>query len=190
MYRVRGGKPEIETDLLPSAEDVISWFHERSRKPSGIGIDALTCWSTGRSGWRPADLWLKDHYPAVRASVASPNSLHGAMSLNGMAVLLALRADCPELLVTETHPKVLHWHLRKSPYDYKSARPSMDAVLTEQLGCPFACESDHEWDAAISALAAYRCASGQWQLDLHALQTSVNERLINPCGPTKFAWPG
>jgi hypothetical protein len=184
------GNASIDTALLESAEAVIDWFHRYSdNNPTAIGVDTLTCWSTGPSGWRPADRWLKERYPSVRLSVASPNSLYGSMSLNGMAVLLALKADFPQLLITETHPKVLHWHFRRSRYDWVSEQEPMNATLAEQLDCGLICKSDHEWDAAISALAAYRWASGQWQRDLHALPRTSGERLISPCGPTSYAWP-
>jgi hypothetical protein len=186
---ISGGFASIETALLDSAEDVIKWFRNKADEPVAIGIDTLTCWSTGLSGWRPADTWLRERYPEARASVASPNSLYGSMSLNGMAVLLSLRVELSKLLITETHPKVLHRHIFKAPYDYASSGPSMNAALSKHLECELDCSNDHQWDAAISALVAYRCASGQWQRDLHMLPTTAGERLISPCGPTKYAWP-
>lgn len=59
------------------------------------GIDTLTAWCGGPAGWRAADLWLKKTYPEVQGSVASPNSLFGAMSLGGGLLLhwLAGRQD-------------------------------------------------------------------------------------------------
>ena len=55
------------------------------------GIDTLTAWSGGPSGWRQADLWLRQRYPTVKNSVASPNSLFGSMSI-GSSLQLPVHA--------------------------------------------------------------------------------------------------
>ena len=153
----------------------------------GIGVDTLTCWSTGPSGWRPADRWLRARYPsAVGRSVAAPNSLYGSMSVGGMAVLLSLARRVP---VTETHPKVL-WHvLFGTRYAYATASAAMDARLGEAMGLPLVTANDHEWDAAASALTALRAHEGAWTRDLHRLPTRPDERLVEPYGPTRFVWP-
>lgn len=184
-----GKRVSIRTATLPSTESVLRWFQGEAGRPLAIGVDTLTCWSTGPSGWRPADRWLRQRYPEVSGSVASPNSLYGSMSLNGMSVLLELRKLNSNLLVTETHPKVLHWHIQRLQYDYVLGRAAMDDVLKDQVGCIAHCETDHEWDAAISAVAAYKCESRQWTRDLHLIPTLTDERLVNPCGQTKYAWP-
>lgn len=190
VLTVENGVPvSVRTALLRSAEEVIRWVGELGGPISGIGIDTLTCWSSGPSGWRPADRWLRHHYPAVLKSIASSNSLYGAMSVNGMGVLIALRQAMPLLAITETHPKVMHWHLRHTVYDYDSSKLSMDEMLASEIGFPVSITTDHEWDAAISALVAFRGQSGQWSLDLHTLQTAAGERIIEPCGKTNYYWP-
>ena len=190
VLSVEAEKPvSITTSTLSSVEAAIRWF-SNSGKPLGIGVDTLTCWSTGPSGWRPADRWLKDQYPEVKGSVASPNSLYGSMSVNGMAVLLALRDVAPEITITETHPKVLHWHMMRRPYSFESSQVTMTEALASEFGLPFSCTSDHEWDAALSALVAFRGVSGKWQRDLHTLPITSGERLVMPCGVTKYFWPG
>lgn len=187
---VEDGRPvHAESALVETAEKAIRWFSNRVEQPAAIGVDTLTCWSTGPSGWRPADRWLKERYPDVQGSVASSNSLYGSMSINGMATLVALREAIPKLLVTETHPKVLHWHMVQRPYDFTSNQQGMLESLAARLGFQFTCASDHEWDAVLSALAAVRGASGQWTRDLHQLPTMPDERLISPCGETKYFWP-
>jgi hypothetical protein len=190
VLRIAGGRPvEIDTHLLSTAESVIAFIGSAENVLLGIGIDTLTGWSTGSCGWRPADRWLRKQYPEVRNSVASANSLYGAMAVNGMSVLIALRDRFPNLFVTETHPKVLHWHLRRERYDYVNAAPQMNQVLADQVGISIAPKSDHEWDAAISSIAAYLGGSGQWSHDLHSLPVEEAERLVFPCGPTQYAWP-
>jgi hypothetical protein len=187
---VESGQPvHAQSALVETAEQAICWILDRADRPAAIGVDTLTCWSTGSSGWRPADRWLKERYPPVQGSVASSNSLYGSMSINGMTTLVALRAAIPELMVTETHPKVLHWHMVQRPYDFTSNQAAMLETLGEGLGFHFTCASDHEWDAVLSALVAFRGVSGQWTHDLHQLPTTADERLIAPCGETKYFWP-
>ena len=187
---VENGRPvRAESALVESAEQAIRWFSRQQGRPTAIGVDTLTCWSTGPSGWRPADRWLKQRYPDVQGSVASSNSLYGSMSINGMATLIALKAAFPGLLITETHPKVLHWHLVSRPYDFVAGRTAMLESLGSQLGFSFTCASDHEWDAVLSALVAFLGVTGVWQLDLHQLAAAPYERLISPCGETKYFWP-
>ncbi len=153
----------------------------------GAGVDTLTCWSTGHCGWRPADRWLRDRYPAAARSVASPNSLYGSMSIGGIAVLLTIRERHQEVPTTETHPKVLYRALWGRHYDYAVEARAMDADLTDRLGLEVCTSNDHEWDAAASAFAALHVHD--WPHDLHQLPCAVGERLVTPCGPTSFAWP-
>ncbi|MCM8626960.1 DUF429 domain-containing protein [Accumulibacter sp.] len=187
---VQGGKPvSVTTALVGTAEMAIQWFSARAGSPVAIGVDTLTCWSTGPAGWRPADRWLRENCPQVGQSVAAPNSLYGSMSLNGMMVLLALRGMAPQVMITETHPKVMHWYLWGEAYDFVARRSVMVEALAKELGLDLALESDHEWDAALSALAAFRGSSGQWQRNLHAIAPDKDERLVMPCGVTKYFWP-
>lgn len=155
----------------------------------GLGVDTLTCWSTGPSGWRPADRWMRARYPAVQRSVASPNTLYGSMSLSGMAVLLALRARQPDLAITEAHPKVLHHALTGRRHAYAAEARSMDALLADALGLDVRTANDHEWDAVASALTALHLLRGTWTLDLHALPPADGERIFSPAGPTRYIWP-
>ena len=182
----------VTTETLPTVEDVVASILD-IETPLGLGIDTLTCWSTGCSGWRPADRWLRQRcYPAdVKNSVLAPNSLRGAMSVNGMAVLVAVRQAFPGIFVTETHPKVLYYALFKKCYDYKGPNTSvMNKCLSRLLDVDVAPQNAHEWDAAISILPVVRRLHGSWECDLHALPTDSHEQLVHPCGRTAYVWPG
>lgn len=186
---VAAGRPvAVRVETLPDVEAVLRRI-EAVDGLVGIGVDTLTCWSTGPSGWRPADRWLRARYPEVQRSVASPNTLYGSMSLSGMAVLVALRQSCPDLLVTETHPKVLRWAVWGRRYRYTDEAPGMDDDLSASIGVLVRTANDHEWDAAVSAHAAVCAHAGTWPYDLHQTPTAEGERLVSLCGPTRYAWP-
>ena len=186
---VRDGEiVSVTTKTLRHAEDVIASILEIETLV-GLGIDTLTCWGTGRSGWRPADCSLRQRYPAVKKSIVAPNSLYGAMCLNGMAVLLTVRQAFPGIFVTETHPKVLYYALLEEPYDYNGPNTSgMNDRLSSWLGVKVKPRNEHEWDAAISILPVVRGLHGSWQ-DLHALPPDSGEHLLQPCGKTTYMWP-
>lgn len=154
-----------------------------------IGVDTLTCWSTGSSGWRPADRWLRQSYPTENASIVSGNSLYSSMSINGMSVLIILKSKYPDIYITETHPKILYYHLTSNRYEYFSNKHSMDNFINNLFGTSVQISNEHEWDACISSFAAIQSFLGKWQNDLHSLPLSKMERLIKPCGKTYYCWP-
>ncbi|MHC4109840.1 MAG: hypothetical protein ACYSUY_02120 [Planctomycetota bacterium] len=185
-----GSIQEGTTETLDNSEQVIKVAQEQ-RSLIAVGVDTLTCWSTGKSGWRPADRWLlekcKDN--EIKNSIVSPNSLRGAMIFNGMALLVSLRNQRPELFITETHPKVLFWFLEREKYDYENKKNLMDKTLMKNLGIRISPSNNHEWDSAISAFAALQSVKGIWKHDLHEMPMAVEERLISPCGATHYFWP-
>jgi hypothetical protein len=106
-----------------------------------------------------------------------------------MSVLLATRCRLPDVRIVETHPKVLYWSLANRKHDYQATRDEMESMLCEVCALTLKTANEHEWDAALSALAAARGVLGEWTTDLHALPTRSGERLINPCGRTNYYWP-
>ena len=184
-----GNIVNVTTETLCAVEDVVASILN-IETPLGLGIDTLTCWGTGQSGWRPADHWLRQRYRDVQNSVVAPNSLYGAMSLNGMASLVAVRQAFPDIFVTETHPKVLCYAQFNQRYNYNGSNTSvMNKRLRRLLAVDVVPQNEHEWDSAISILAAVRGLQGSWQRDLHALPTDSDERLVEPCGRTAYVWP-
>jgi hypothetical protein len=112
------------------------------------------------------------------------------MGLSGMSVLIAARARNRYVFVTESHPKVLYQAMSGAPYSYGPASAKeMDALLRTELGLNVRSANDHEWDAAVSALAALRGRTGAWNRDLHALPVNEGERLVKPSGETHYFWP-
>jgi hypothetical protein len=189
VLRVEGGAAaSVTTVTVSTAEYVISRIGAIPNLLA-LGIDTLTCWSTGRCGWRPADRWLRDKYPIAVKSVVSPNGLYGSMGLNGMAVLIATKAQHRAARITETHPKILYCQLAGQKYNWADNKDKMIASLSGWLSCPVNPKNEHEWDAALSAHAALEGLTGRWEGDLHQLPVNQGERLIEPAGKTHYYWP-
>lgn len=189
LLQLRDGKPaSVSVETLPNSEAVVNKI--RANNVLGLGVDTLSCWCTGRSGWRPADLWLRDRYPAVRSSVMSPNGLSGSMGINGMSVLIETASSSDRISLSETHPKVLYYALTQRKYDYRESQAEMDGFLSNVLGgINIGASNDHEWDAVISAYALLMGMTGVWKNDLHELQPEDDSRIVDPCGKTFYYWP-
>lgn len=196
VLRVQKAKPKsLTTKKLRDAEEVITHIEDAGSLVA-LGIDTMTCWCTGKSGLRPADQWLDETYSGN--SVVSPNGMYGSMGINGMAVVFNTRKD-PKIgggigapSVTETHPKVLYQEVwgEQSAYPEYGDVPQMNRALEEELGIPVETASDHEWDAAVSTLAALRGLTGKWDFDLHRdLDWEPDGRMVKPCGETHYFWP-
>lgn len=169
------------------AQDAVDWItHLCSTAPDGMGIDTLLSWELGRSGWRGADLALRARYPQVKRSVTSPNSLHGSMSVQGPAVALRLREEWPGLGVTETHPKLLYFALTGKKYEWSRRSDEMTRWLSREFALPpTPIANDHEWDALVSACAAWCGFEGVWKTDL----TNLARSPVSPIARARYFWP-
>lgn len=190
ILSIEAGQPRsIQIETCATVEHVLRRL-EPIEDLCGAGVDTLTCWSTGPSGWRPADRWMRQAYPTnVSRSVTSPNSLYGSMSLSGMSVVHSLRQLNPGLPISETHPKVIYAVLWGRRYDYTRDSRWMDDALASVLGLEIRTSNDHEWDAGIAAFSMLSALRGEWQHDLHQLDPNPDERILFPAGPTQYVWP-
>jgi hypothetical protein len=185
---VDDGRPvDLSFTTVRNAQAAFQWFTAEGI-PLAAGIDTLTVLSTGDSGWRPADRWLHQQYQQVQNSVVNPNYLQGAMTLNGLAVMMSLRGAGKSILVSETHPKVLYFHLSGIPYAYAANQTVMNAHLTQWIGLQADTTNDHEWDAAVSCFAVLEGMLGRWPTDLHHLPPANGESLVQPGGPSYYYW--
>ena len=179
---------ELSFTTVRNAQAAMDWF-EIGEIPAAAGIDTLTVLSMGDSGWRPADIWLRGKYPDVQNSIVNPNYLQGAMSLNGLAVMASLRSLSKSIMISETHPKVLYYHLTGIQYNYQIKQKLMNEQLSQWIGLSLSTGTDHEWDAAVSCFAVYEGISKRWTNDLHQLPTKADEKLVQIGGPSHYFWP-
>jgi hypothetical protein len=179
---------------VSSVDEAVEWAVGQlaGRTPDAAGIDTLLFWQTTRSGWRGADEYLRDRYPARRNSVLCSNGLYGSMAVQGATLALRLRERWPSLLLTETHPKVLWEHISGGvsyPREPAIDHPGVQ-WLTEALEAAIDPRNEHEFDALLSGWAADRACRGMWPLDLVTVaareQTAPNLSLVDD---VHYFWP-
>lgn len=112
------------------------------------------------------------------------------MLFQGMAAAIRLRERWPAIPITETHPKALHFALRKATYpEAETWEPEQDICrwLLDALGHPEGApiNTSDQWDALASAWAAYMGHSGAWSADL----MRAARRPILPAEPVHYWWP-
>ena len=157
------------------------WRQVKDSRPAGVGVDAPLWWSSGISGRRRVDQWLRDTYHLSGGQVQSVNSLRGAALTQGMMFVQRVRESYGDVCVTETHPKALLVALDSNEEDfYRRCSVRLAAVKV----------SEHERDAVISAVAAREGSKERWTNDLG--------RRRYPCeqdpsqywlAPVHYSWP-
>lgn len=182
-----GPSPQIWTNTVDSVDEVLQWLMAQagSRPLDGAGIDTFLSWATSECGWRPMDAWLRQQYHQVIHSVFSSNSAAGSMSIQGMALAMRLRTMWPQVLLNETHPKVLYFAMTGQQYVF--GQPMIN-WLTAQLNpiAGAAVANDHEWDALISAWVTLAGMKGLLSKDLMA---QFQIPLLLPAGSVNYYWP-
>lgn len=164
---------------VSSADEAISELVNANIEPLGAGVDAPLWWSSGESGGRLADKWIRDKYGISGGTVQAANSLRGAALVQGQMFVQRLRerfSDCP---VTEAHPKAVALALG----DWNDPR-----VLQYLVG--YNPKSDHERDAYMCAVAAREGRMGRWSRDLSLDRyRSEQDPKTYWLGPVSYFWP-
>jgi hypothetical protein len=166
-------------------DEAVAWVRAAcaSRQPVAVGIDTLLHWATTPGSWRPCDRLVRRCYPEARGSIVSPNGLFGAMAVGGVALAMRLREVWPDIVLNETHPKVL-LHARRGA----RWRPGAVAEAARWfgvhagLGLRHGCD-EHELDAALSAWATKVGLEERW-IDL----IGAEDGLLFPVGPVRYLW--
>ena len=114
------------------------------------------------------------------------------MAVQGATLAVRLRTLWPNLLLTETHPKVLWEQVAEGevyPREVSNSHPAI-LWLTEALEAEISPANEHEFDALLSGWAADRACRGMWKLDLTTIaaqgQKSPNVSLVDD---VDYFWP-
>jgi hypothetical protein len=167
--------------------EALSWARSecKAATPVAANIDSLLHWSTGATGWRKADEWLRTKYPDVRSSVVSPNALYGAMTIGGMGLAIELRRTWPSIRLNETHPKVLYRALTGERYALEKLPVAVQCFASQaNIECVDEVDNDHQFDALLSAWATREGYTQGWQ-DL--AEPKADHTF--PAGKVNYLWP-
>jgi hypothetical protein len=182
----------FESGVVSCADGAMKWLYERAETILAAGIDAPLWWSSGKNGERNADLSVRGRLHEVGAkevggTVQSPNSLRGAVLIQGVLLATALRRQWRELPITEAHPKALLKEMW--PQALKGASLWDEIARCYGLGGA-QLDSEHERDALLAAVAAREGYQRKWTRDL-ARERSQSEQdpASLPWGPVSYWWP-
>jgi predicted nuclease with RNAse H fold len=180
-----------ETNTVSFADEAAQWLGERGHEVVGAGIDAPLWWSSGDSGDRQADQWLRRHYKISGGTVQPMNSLRGAALVQGVMLAVRLRQRQSHLSITEAHPKALLKALWRKA---SKAGPTWVEVA-ERFGLQGAVLNDtggdHERDAVLAAVVAREGSRGVWLRDLAGGRLPCEQDPASLAwGPVNYWWPG
>jgi hypothetical protein len=148
-------------------------------------------WSSGNSGDRAADRYLRNKFGISGGTVQAANSLRGALLIQGALLAMALRRQSPKLPITEAHPKALLKALW--PDLSKSDRPWERIAKRFRLEGPEPDDDERKdrRDAILAAIAAREGTTGQWTRDLALCERLTGEQhpADVPWGPVHYWWP-
>jgi hypothetical protein len=103
-----------------------------------------------------------------------------------MSMALKLREQWPDIVLNETHPKVLYRALTGQQYSFDGGMVDwLSQVSSAQHRLCIA--NDNEWDAAISAWFTLESIAKKSPRDL--FEERQGEDLIYPVGGVHYYWP-
>ena len=163
------------------ADDAIAFIRAHlDQAPAGVGVDAPLWWSSGRSGDRRADQWLRRRYSLSGGEVQAANSLRGAALTQGAMFVQRVREIYPAVPVTECHPKALLKAIAGNSWNVFAGRFLVDASPS----------SEHARDAIVAAVAARESFEGRWTNDLAAIRLPGEQDPENYwLAPVHYYWP-
>jgi len=109
------------------------------------------------------------------------------MAIGGMALALRLHQHWPELVLNETHPKVLLHACgcnRYDPKDQKTVEAAIQWFVIQGHYTESKIEGEHELDAALSAWATQKGLTEGW-IDI----IGASGNLLFPAGSVRYLWP-
>jgi len=166
---IDGNQPHSSS--VDCADEAIAFVRRHlDRTPCGVGVDAPLWWSSGRSGDRHADQWLRQRYGLAGGKVQAANSLRGAALTQGVMFIQRMRETYPAVPVTESHPKALLKALTQGDWE----------AFADRFGLKVVTANDHERDALIAAVSAREGFQNRWSHDLS------ERRLLSEQDPSDY----
>lgn len=175
-----GNLPPI-TSSVGCADEALAFVQKHARRtPAGAGVDAPLWWSSGKSGDRHSDQWLRSRYGLSGGEVQAANSMWGAALVQGPMLVLRLREAFPGIQVTESHPKALLKAVAGGSWDVFAARFQVNATP----------QNEHARDALIAAVAAREGFGGRWTHDLGDTRLAgEQDPKTSWLAPIYYYWP-
>lgn len=173
---------EPETACVDCAGEAVAYVRTRlNRAPAGVGVDAPLWWSSGRSGDRAADQWLRENCGLSGGQVQAANSLRGAALTQGAMFVQRLREAFPRVPVTESHPKALLKVFADGKWQGFARRFGLTGITPRD---------DNQRDALIAAVSAREGFQGRWPNDL-SLNRLASEQDPSSywLAPVHYYWP-
>jgi predicted nuclease with RNAse H fold len=171
----------VTTANVDCADDAVTFVRGRLQNtPDGAAVDAPLWWSSGRSGDRCADRWLRERYGLTGGEVQAANSLRGAALVQGVMFVTRMREHYPDLPVTESHPKAL----LKVCYGGNWNR------FARRFGVRWDAVGEHARDAIVAAVAAREGFGGRWPNDLSERRLAGEQDPKSYwLAPINYFWP-
>jgi len=172
---------QSQTTSVDCADEAVVYVRGHlDRTPSGIGVDAPLWWTSGLSGDRHADQWLRQRYGFTGGEVQAANSLRGAVLTQGAMFIQRMRETYPAVPVTESHPKAILKALTQNDWNEFSIRFGLKVVTA----------NDHERDALIAAISAREGFQNRWSHDLSCSRLPAEQDPHSYwLAPVHYFWP-
>jgi len=112
------------------------------------------------------------------------------MAISGIVLLrmLASSTESAHVVITEAHPKVCYFALTRAAPNWPKKKAAMRKWLQSALHPTSSPTNDHEFDALVAVLAAYKGLNGDWTTDLHAIVWPDTGQPVS-CMKTHYWWP-
>jgi predicted nuclease with RNAse H fold len=172
---------KTRTAIVGCADEAAA-FVDRVAKgtATGIGVDAPLWWSSGRSGDRYADQWLRRRYRLSGGEVQAGNSLRGAALTQGAMFVQRIRERYPQISVTECHPKAL----------LRAISDGRWVQFSRRFGLGKKPQNEHARDAIVAAVAARESFLGRRTHDLSEKRLAgEHDPRAYWLAPVYYFWP-
>lgn len=97
---------QVRGSIVSSVSEALAFATDLGGRVVAAAIDAPLTWSTRPGGWRRVDEELRRRHRRHQGKVVAPNSLMGAVAVQGPALAMALAERFTDIVISEAHPKL------------------------------------------------------------------------------------